>query len=395
MSAPANEIKIYLDNAATSFPKPEPVYQALDQFARTRLANPGRSGHRMAKEAERTIDQARSAFNRFFNGEAASRWIFTLNCTDGLNIAIKGSIRPGDHVITSDLEHNSVSRPLRKLEREGVITLTRLESHDGYLEPEDVRTALTPRTRLVALTHAANVLGTVQPIETIGALVREAGALFLVDAAQSAGVVPIDLKATAIDLLAFPGHKAFYGPTGTGVLYVGPRADLRAWREGGTGGDSKSEVQPEELPHALEGGTPNALGIAGLAAGLDWVTRQGAETNRAHEVALLQKVVDWVEAEGRSQGWELAGRWDPATHVGALSLITPDLDDFHPQVVSDILDTSFGIVVRSGLHCAPYIHRRIGTFPDGTVRLSPGPFNPDADIDAFLAALQAISAGSL
>ncbi len=182
---------IYLDNAATSFPKPEVVYQALDRFARTSLANPGRSGHRMAMAAERTLDDARLALNRFFNGESPERWVFTLNCTDSLNMAIKGTIQAGDHVITSDLEHNSISRPLRKLEKDGVITLTRLASHEGYLDPDDVRKALTPKTRLVALTHAANVLGTVQPIEAIARVVREAGALFLVDAAQSAGVVPI------------------------------------------------------------------------------------------------------------------------------------------------------------------------------------------------------------
>src|SRR4051812_18996250 len=239
----------YLDNAATSFPKPEPVYRALDAFARTSLANPGRAGHRMAMAAERTLDNARHALNQFFRGEAPERWIFTLNCTDGLNLAIKGTVKPGDHVITSDLEHNSVSRPLRRLERDGVITLTRLASVEGYLDPEDVRRALTPKTSLVALTHASNVLGTVQPIEAIAPIVREAGALFLVDAAQSAGLVPIDLRATAIDLLAFPGHKALYGPTGTGALYVGPRANPLAWREGGTGGDSASETQPSMLPY--------------------------------------------------------------------------------------------------------------------------------------------------
>jgi cysteine desulfurase family protein len=386
---------IYLDNAATSFPKPEAVYQALDRFARTQLANPGRSSHRMAKEAERTIDNARHALNRLFHGEAAERWVFTLNCTDGLNMAIKGTIRPGDHAITSDLEHNSVSRPLRRLERDGIISLTRIASHDGYLDPEDVRKALTPATRLVALTHASNVLGTVQPVEAIAAIVREAGALLLVDAAQSAGIVPINLARTPIDLLAFPGHKALYGPTGTGALYVGPRAELAFWREGGTGGDSKRETQPEELPYALEGGTPNALGIAGLAAGVDWVIERGPEANRRHEVDLLQKVVDWVEGEGYAEGWKVAGRWDPATHVGALSLITPNLDDFHPQVLADILDTSFSIAVRPGLHCAPYIHRRLGTFPDGTLRLSPGPFNTAEDIDTFLAALAEITAGVL
>jgi selenocysteine lyase/cysteine desulfurase len=248
---------------------------------------------------------------------------------------------------------------------------------------------------MVALSHAANVLGTVQPIEPIARIVREAGALFVVDAAQSAGVVPIDLSATPIDFLAFPGHKAMYGPTGTGVLYVGSRAHPRCWREGGTGGDSKKEVQPEELPHALEGGTPNALGIAGLAAGIAWVAERGVETSRLHEVALLQKVVDWVDSQGRAEGWQLAGRWDPATHVGALSLIPPQVAPDYPQEVATILDTSFDIAVRPGLHCAPYIHRNLGTFPDGTLRLSPGPFNTAEDIDRFLTALNEITAGVL
>jgi cysteine desulfurase / selenocysteine lyase len=384
---------IYLDNAATSFPKPEPVYRALDDFARTKLANPGRSSHRMAKEAERTIDDTRLALNRCFNGEGFRRWIFTLNCTDSLNMAIKGSLQQGDHAITTDLEHNSVSRPLRALEKSGVISLTRVRSDQGYVNAKAIRDALTPKTKLVAMTHASNVLGTLQPIEDVARLAREADALFLLDAAQTAGVVPIDLKATPIDLLAFPGHKALFGPTGTGALYVGPRAKLRTWREGGTGGDSKSEVQPEELPYALEGGTPNALGISGLSAGIAWVMERGVEASRRHEVALLQRVVDWVEGAG--DGWKIAGRWDPETHVGALSLITPNLDDLHPQTFADMLDTSFEIAVRPGLHCSPYIHRTLGTFPDGTLRLSPGPFTENSDIDTFLSALTEITAGAL
>jgi cysteine desulfurase/selenocysteine lyase len=382
---------IYLDNAATSFPKPEVVYQTLDHFARTALANPGRSSHRMAKEAERTIDNARLILNRFFNGEAPERWAFTLNGSDALNMAIKGVIQPGDHVITTDLEHNSVSRPLRAMEKAGVIALTRVASDAGYVDPSAIRHALTPRTRLVAMTHAANAIGTVQPVEAIGAIAREADALLLVDAAQSAGVVPIDLRTAPIDLLAFPGHKALFGPTGTGALYVGPRAEVQPWREGGTGGDSKSEVQPSELPYRLEGGTPNALGIAGLAAGVRWVAERGVEANRRHEVGLLRRVVDWVEAQG--DGWRIAGRWEPETHVGALSLIPPDLELYHPQDLADILDTSFEIAVRPGLHCAPYIHARLGTFPDGTLRLSTGPFNTEADIDALLDALAQITAG--
>jgi cysteine desulfurase family protein len=379
---------IYLDNAATSFPKPEPVYQALDRFARTSLANPGRAGHKMAMAAERTLDDCRHALNQFFSGEGVERWIFTHNCTDSLNLAIKGLVKPGDHVITSDLEHNSVSRPLRKLEKDGVITLTRIASNQGYLNPDDVRQAIGPRTKLVALTHASNVLGTVQPIDEIGSIVREAGALFLVDAAQSAGVMPINLKATPIDLLAFPGHKALYGPTGTGVLYVGPRANPNAWREGGTGGDSSSETQPQQLPYFLEGGTPNVLGVAGLAAGIAWVADRGVEVGRKHEVELLQKVVDWAES---NDPWSIAGRWEPATHVGALSLIVPD--GISPQELGGILDGSFDIAVRPGLHCSPYVHRALGTFPDGTLRLSPGPFTLEAEIDVFLNALSEITAG--
>src|SRR5262249_34840591 len=218
---------IYLDNAATSFPKPEAVYQALARFARTTLANPGRAGHRMAIAAEQMLDATRHALNQFFQGAAPERWIFTMNCTDGLNLAIKGVVQPGDHVITTDLEHNSISRPLRALEKAGKITLSRVASDAGYVDPEAIRKALTPKTSLVATTHAANVLGTVSPIERIAAIAREAGALYLVDAAQTAGVVPIDLRQTPIDLLAFPGHKALYGPTGTGALYVGPRTDGR------------------------------------------------------------------------------------------------------------------------------------------------------------------------
>jgi cysteine desulfurase / selenocysteine lyase len=268
--------------------------------------------------------------------------------------------------------------------------LTRVASHEGYLDPAEIRAALTAETKLVAITHTANVLGTVQPIEVIAPIVRQAGALFLVDAAQSAGVVPIDLKTTAIDFLAFPGHKALYGPTGTGALYVGPRARPRAWREGGTGGDSKTETQPEIMPYFLEGGTPNVLGLAGLLAGIRWVVEHDPETLRRHEVSHLQRVVDWAET---AEGWQVAGAWDPDRHVGALSLIVPV--GLNPQDLGSILDTSFSIAVRPGLHCAPYIHRRLGTFPDGTLRLSPGPFTTDDQISTFLSALTEITAGVL
>lgn len=382
---------IYLDNAATSFPKPESVYEAMDRFARTSLANPGRSGHRMALASERILDDTRYLLNRLFRGESADRWIFTLNCTDALNMAIKGLVGHGDHVITSDLEHNSVSRPLRALEKAGVITLTRVTSHDGYLDADEVTAALRPETKLVAVTHAANVLGTIQPIEPIAEAVRAAGAFVLIDAAQSAGVVDIDLSRTPIDMIAFPGHKALFGPTGTGALYVGPRVRLRPWREGGTGGDSSTEIQPADLPFLMEGGTPNVAGLAGLKAGLEWVLERGPEAGRTHEVKLLQKVVDWVA--GHADQWSVLGHWDPSRHVGALSLRTPA--GLAPSEVGAVLDTSFAVAVRPGLHCAPYVHQNMGTFPEGSLRISPGPFTTESDIEVFLQALTMVTESML
>src|SRR6516164_7910424 len=308
---------IYLDNAATSFPKPEAVYQALDRFARQDLANPGRAGHKMALAAEHALDDARHLLNQLFHGEAPERFVFTLNCTDALNMAFKGVLADGDHVITTDLEHNSISRPLRALELDGRITLTRIRADGGgTVNPDDIRRAVKPRTRLIALTHASNVLGTVQPVTEVGRLAWERDLLFLVDAAQTAGVVPIDVQAMHIDLLAFPGHKSLLGPTGTGALYAGPRASLRAWREGGTGGDSSSETQPREFPYFLEGGTPNVLGAAGLAAGVRYVTEQGMERIHAHEVELTERL--WRRLE-EMEGVVVFGRRDPAGRVGTLS----------------------------------------------------------------------------
>ena len=382
---------IYLDNAATSFPKPEPVYQALDAFARTRLANPGRAGHRMATGAERTLDDARHALNQFFRGEAPERWIFTLNCTDGLNLAIKGTVKPGDHVITSDLEHNSISRPLRALEKAGVITLTRLASDRGYLDPDAIRRALTPTTALVALTHAANVLGTVQPIEQIAPIVREAGALFLVDAAQSAGVVPIDLRATPIDLLAFPGHKALYGPTGTGALYVGPRAKpARLARGGHRRRFVERDPARRSSPTSWKGARPTSWGSRASPRGSPGSPSAGPRHLRRHEVGLLQRVVDWVED---ADGWRVAGRWDPATHVGALSLIVPEgLSPAGPR-----LDPRHQLRDRRPPRPAlrPVYPSRPRHLPDGTLRLSPGPFTTAEEIDVFLNALTEITAGVL
>ncbi len=377
---------IYLDNAATSFPKPEPVYQALDAFARSSLANPGRAGHKMALAAEAILDDARHRLNQLFVGQEPERFVFTLNGTDALNMAFKGVLLDGDHVITSDLEHNSVSRPLRALDLAGRISVTRLHGDTGgTIDPDDVRRAITSRTRLIALTHASNVLGTVQPVGEIGKMTRDRDLILLVDAAQTAGVVPIDVQAMNIDLLAFPGHKSLFGPTGTGALYVGPRVSLRPWREGGTGGDSSSETQPGQYPYYLEGGTPNVLGVAGLVAGLRWINEQGLDNLLRHELDLAEYF--WTRLD-ELPGFAVLGHRDRSRRVATVSFTSESLP---ATELGGVLDQSFDIAVRPGLHCAPYIHRSCGTFPDGAVRVSPGPFNTRADIDHLLEALRQIN----
>jgi cysteine desulfurase family protein len=376
---------IYLDNAGTSFPKPPVVYQAMEQFLRTLGANPGRGGHAMAVGAEGEIDRTRSGLARLFSIRDHQRLIFTLNCTDALNIAMKGHLRDGDHVITTVLEHNSVSRPLEQMAQNGMITLTRLPcSEDGYLDPDEVKNAIRPETRLVVMTHASNVLGTVQPIREVGALVKESKASFLVDAAQTAGVVPVDVEADHIDLLAFPGHKALYGPPGSGGLYVAPEIQLHPWREGGTGGDSATPTQPTEYPYYLEGGTPNTVGIAGLGAGVRFVEETGMEKIHAHEQHLRKKLVEAFKDDDRCRVYGPKGG-QPT--VAPLSLGFADLPS---DEVAGILDQSFQVAVRSGMHCAPYIHRHLGTFPAGTARFSPGFFNTENDIEHAISALQEI-----
>jgi cysteine desulfurase family protein len=375
-------VTTYLDNAATSFPKPESVYAAMDRCARTQLANPGRAGHKMAIEAERILDDGRHRLNQFFHGSAPERFIFTLNGTDALNIAFKGILDSGDHVITTDLEHNSVSRPLRALELAGTIGLTRVSADgSGTADPDAIRHAITPKTRLIAVTHGSNVLGTVQPIADIGASARQRDILFLVDAAQTAGVVPIDVQAMDIDLLAFPGHKSLFGPTGSGALYVGPRVSLRPWREGGTGGDSASETQPKEFPYYLEGGTPNVMGVAGLIAGIQYVEERGLDAIHRHEVELVERLwrrLDEIDA------LTVYGHRDHKRRVGTVSFKS---DVLPAAEIGGILDQAFDIAIRPGLHCAPYVHRAIGTFPDGTARVSPGAFNSADDIDRLADAL--------
>lgn len=372
---------VYLDHAATSFPKPERVLRAMEAFARASGVNPGRGGHRRALEAEGMIDETRGLLARLFRFSRPERVIFTLNATDALNMAIKGLLKPGDHVITSVLEHNSVLRPLSRLEREGVITVTRIGAgSDHRIDPVDVMRAFTPATRLVALTQVSNVTGTIQPVGEVGKIVRARNAVFLVDAAQGAGVVPLDMQADSIDLLAFAGHKSLLGPTGTGGLLVGERVELSPWREGGTGGDSESLVQPSCYPHVLEGGTSNVFGIAGLREGVRILLERGVETVLAHERKLLSEFLGALKNSGNFHWYGADRVISECGGEGRVGLVCFNLPGYAPAELAAILDSQFDIAVRAGLHCAPGAHRHMGTSPMGAVRVSVGIETTEADV---------------
>lgn len=379
---------IYLDNAATSFPKPDAVIRAIEQTLREGGGNAGRGVHGKASAATQGIRETRARLAGLFGIGDPDRLAFTFNATDALNIAIKGFVRPGDHVVTSQIEHNSVLRPLLGLETAGLISVTRVGvSPDGFIDPGDVGRALGDRTRLVVVTHASNVLGTVQPVAAIADVCRRRGVALLVDAAQSAGEIGIDVDAMGIDMLAFPGHKSLLGPQGTGGLYVRDGIELRPWREGGTGTESAVEAQPADYPTRLEAGTQNLPGIMGLGAGVRYVTETGVERLHAGCMALVGRILDAFAQDDRIVVY---GSTDLKRHVHALSFNIRGID---PSEVGMILDQSFGVAVRTGLHCAAPIHRMIGTYPAGTVRVSPGPFNTDADIETFLGAVKEIAGG--
>ena len=373
---------VYLDNAATSFPKPPRVYERLREYLEKYGACPGRGSYEMARQAETALERTRSVLAELFHVNDPKRIIFTLNATDALNMAIKGTALPGDHVVTTVLEHNSVARPLNRMEHRGLIQVTRIEaSSEGVVDPDDVRQALTGRTKLVAVVHGSNVTGSLQPIEAIGSTVREHGSLFLVDAAQTAGAVPIDVEAACIDLLAFPGHKALMGPPGTGGLCVGPRASLTPWREGGTGVLSELPLQPEEFPYCLEAGSPNTVGIALLGDAVEFILQYGVAWIRRHELGLARRLLEGLSADER---FVVYGPIEPDRRVAVVSV---NVRGHSPEAVGELLNRR-GIAVRTGLHCAPGTHQAIGTFSHGTIRISPGYFTTEADIDACLEALK-------
>lgn len=379
---------IYFDNAATSWPKPPVVLEAMSQFMDGVGANPGRSGHRLSVEAARLVYGAREAVTELFRGPDPLRVAFGLNVTEALNLALRGILRPGDHIITSSVEHNSMMRPLRALAREGVELTVVPCSPEGFLEPADVEAAIRPNTVMIALNHASNVVGTLLPVREAGQIARRHDLLLLVDAAQTGGCYPVDMGADAIDLLAFTGHKALLGPMGTGGLILGPRVDerrLRPLKRGGTGSRSEREEQPDFLPDMCESGTPNAVGLAGLGAAVRWVLERGVPAIRAHEVSLVQRLIDGLCA---ISGVTVYGPRNAARQTATVAFNVAGLE---PSAVGLALDEERDIMCRVGLHCAPAAHRTIGTFPAGAVRFGLGAFSTGAEIEMALDAVAALA----
>jgi len=372
---------IYLDNAATSWPKPPAVSTAVIHYLEQVGANPGRSGHRLSNEAGRIVDSARESLAKLFHISNPLRIVFGSNCTEALNLALCGLLRPGDHVITSSMEHNSVMRPLRQLETEGIALSVVVCNSNGTLDAALVEAAIRPNTVLIALNHASNVAGTLLPIAQVGQIARKYGLLLLVDAASTAGSIPIDMNADCIDLLAFAGHKSLLGPTGTGGLVIGERVDiarLRPLKRGGTGSRSEAELQPEMLPDKFESGTLNVMGLAGLDAGVRWILERGVDSIRTHHQQLTQALIDGLlDIEGVT----VYGTQDSAQQVSTVSF---NISGISPSDLGFCLDEEFNIQCRVGLHCSPAAHQTIGTFPSGTVRFAPGLFTNDQNISQVL-----------
>jgi cysteine desulfurase family protein len=382
--------RVYLDNAATSWPKPEAVYAAVDSYLRKCGAPAGRSAYAEANQATHSVNAARAGAARLLGAEDPKRIVFTFNGTDALNLAIHGLLTAGDHVVTTVVDHNSVLRPLRELERTGAIAVSRI-SCDGWgvVDPDDVRRAMGARTRLVAIDHASNVTGALQPVADVARIAHERGALVLVDAAQTVGQIAVNVADLGIDLLAAPGHKGLLGPTGTGVLYIrsGLESQVRSIRQGGTGTQSEEDRQPETMPYKYESGSINVAGIVGLEAGINFLRMRGLDAVREHHRRLTQRMLDGF---AEIAGVRLYGPRSADQRVGVVSIT---LDGYDPQEAAATLDAAYRIQVRSGVHCAPLMHRALGTLDSGgTVRFSLGVFTTEADVDAAVAAVAELAA---
>lgn len=382
---------IYLDHAATSWPKPPGVIPAMVDYLERAGGNPGRSGHRLSVAAGRIVYEAREAVADLVHAPDPLAVVFAHNATHALNLALHGLLRPGHRVVTGGMEHNSVMRPLRALERQGVSVTVVPASPEGKLDPGAFADAITPATRLVVVNHASNVVGTIAPVAEIARVAHAAGALLLVDAAQTAGVLPIDVMAMGIDLLAFTGHKGLQGPPGTGGLVLckrsGPAGNaaqldgMIPHLQGGTGSRSQMEEQPNMLPDKFEPGTANGAGVAGLAAGLRWIRGRGLDTLRGHEVELTAML---IEGLGNVPGVSIYGPTEADERTAVISIRVAG------RTVSEVgqrLDEEHGVLCRVGLHCAPAAHRSLGTFPEGTVRLAMGPMTTADQVRAAIRAV--------
>ncbi|MBS5776835.1 MAG: aminotransferase class V-fold PLP-dependent enzyme [Finegoldia magna] len=377
----------YFDNAATSFPKPEIVYEKLNEATREFAANPGRSGHKLSLKMDRAIFNSRMNIAEFIGGTNPLNLIFTLNCTDSLNIAIKGLVKKGDHVITTSLEHNSVLRPLHKMQEDGFIDLTVVYADErGILDVKKVEEAITDKTRVCVTTAMSNLTGTIVDFCKIGEIMHSHGILYIVDAAQAMGYLDFDMKNMPIDVLCFPGHKSLFGPMGTGGLYIKEGIDVKSLKQGGTGSHSQDLEQPDEYPDRLESGTINGPAIYALSAGVDFIKKEGLENIRNHENKLKNRFIDSLKDE---KGIILYGSLDenqgPVVPVNVVGIGSSQL--------AHILDDKYDIATRAGIHCAPLAHKTIHTQDIGAVRFSFGHFNTEEEVDKAIEALKEINRG--
>ena len=376
---------IYFDNAATSFPKPDIVYDSIMEVMKEYGANPGRSGHKLALRLGRGIFETREIIAKLFNIKNPMNVIFTFNCTESLNLGIKGILEKGDHVITTSMEHNSVLRPLKALEKEGIETTIVKGDLMGRVNPLDIENSIKDNTKLIITTHISNLTGTIMPIETIGQIAKKKGIYYLVDAAQSAGVYDIDVEKMNIDILAFPGHKCLLGPQGTGGLYIREGLDIKEMGQGGTGSISHLLEQPSVRPDKYESGTPNGPGIIGLGAGINYILQEGMDKIRKHEEELTKHFIEEVV---KIQGVKVYGPLDVRYQAAVVPINIGDVDS---SELSYILDQDYDIEVRPGLHCAPLAHKTIGTFEQGVVRFSFGLYNTHEEIELGIKAIKEIS----
>lgn len=378
---------IYLDNSATTFPKPEEVYRFMDCFYRKNGVNPGRSGFDAAIETEELVHATRKMLADLFHGNDPNRLTFSYNASDSLNMIIQGLAEKGDHVITTMLEHNSVLRPLHHLAMEGIIEVTHIPFDDqGYVHPDDIKNAIRKNTKMVVMNHSSNVIGTVQPVAEAGKICREAGVLLVVDASQSAGIIPIDMQSMCIDVLVFTGHKCLMGPTGIGGSYVMENVPVRYTRYGGTGVRSAQKTHLEEFPYRLECGTLNIVGVAGLNAGVKWVLEQGIENLHNREIAL------WDTLRKGLQQINGVTTYCAEAPVNQNAVLSFNVKGYDSGDIGTMLDVDYNIACRTGLQCAPMVHQGLGTdHIHGTVRLSMGPFNTEEHIEKTIQAIVEIA----